>query len=164
MTTIATMCYHHARGAILAHFTPRGLCRLTLPVDPQGAAVWVKGGDSPAANDRFCAALTRYFAGEREDFEGVPIDLDGATAFQRQVWAAAREVAWGRTSTYGELAEKLNRKKTSARAVGRALGANPIAIIVPCHRFLAANGDLIGFAAGLQWKRELLELEGSLLS
>lgn len=157
--------YHpHPLGWIRAQFTPTGLSALTLPSTPDGVS---KPGPEPEPTDvtqAFRRALERYFSGAPEAFEAIPLDLSAATDFQREVWAAARAVTWGHTSTYGDLAERLGRTKGSARAVGHALGANPIAVIIPCHRFLAANGDLVNFAAGLHWKRELLRLEGALIS
>lgn len=76
---------------------------------------------------------------------------------------AAREIAWGQTVTYGQLAARLGRGSTSARAVGTALGANPLLIVIPCHRIVAEDGGLVDFAAGVQWKAELLRLEGTAL-
>jgi methylated-DNA-[protein]-cysteine S-methyltransferase len=120
-----------------------------------------------AANDarvwELHAALERYFAGMRESFHNIPLDLNGATAFQREVWLASRGTGWGVTQTYGELAHRLGKNTGAARAVGTALGANPIALIIPCHRFLGKDGALHGYAAGLEWKRELLRVEGVLL-
>src|SRR5690606_25333183 len=109
-------------------------------------------------------ALERYFAGEPASFDGIPLDLTRGTPFQQSVWRAACAVPWGRTAAYGELAECLGRPKSAARAVGAALGANPIHILVPCHRFIAANGALVNFAAGLAWKQRLLEIEGALMT
>ena len=79
--------------------------------------------------------------------------------FQRRVWEALREIPYGGTSSYGALAEKLGCK--SARAVGAAVGRNPISILIPCHRVLGSDGKLTGYAGGLERKRALLELEGA---
>lgn len=161
----ATMQFDHPRGPIYAWFTSAGLSRLELPHAEHGAQrrSVLHSGANDARVRTLNAALERYFSGIREDFNAIPIDFSGATPFQREVWDAARSVPWGTSATYGELAERLHKSKAAARAVGHALGQNPIAIIVPCHRFVGANGALHGFAAGLDWKRELLQLEGVLL-
>ena len=100
--------------------------------------------------------LDRYFAGERP----APSELHLApvgTAFQRAVWAELCEIPYGETITYGELARRLG---TSARAAGSAVGRNPISIIIPCHRILGADGNLTGYAGGVERKRWLLAHEG----
>ena len=90
-----------------------------------------------------------------------PLDLARGSAFQQSVWRKLQQIAAGRTQSYGEVAATLGRPKAT-RAVGTACGANPIPLLVPCHRVLAARGGLGGFTAGLDWKRLLLEREGSL--
>lgn len=101
--------------------------------------------------------LGEYFAGERTEFE---LELDSAegTAFQRRVWAALREIPYGETISYGELARRIGRP-TAVRAVGRANGRNPISIVVPCHRVIGAGGKLTGYGGGLERKQMLLALE-----
>ena len=89
-----------------------------------------------------------------------PLDFAAGTAFQQRVWNALRSIGLRKTTSYGELARGLGRAR-AARAVGRACGANPIPLLVPCHRVLAANGRLGGFSAGLRWKRLLLKREGT---
>lgn len=102
--------------------------------------------------------LDRYFAGKRDGFD-LPVDLALATPFQRSVLAALRAtVDFGTTTTYGALAARLGRPR-AARAVGAALGANPVCVIVPCHRVLGASGQLTGYAGGVEAKRWLLALE-----
>jgi methylated-DNA-[protein]-cysteine S-methyltransferase len=103
--------------------------------------------------------LDEYFSGARKTFELelAPVGSD----FQRRVWAELQRIPYGKTLSYGELAAKLGGG-TVARAVGRANATNPIAIVVPCHRVIGANGDLTGFAGGLAAKRWLLEFEGAL--
>jgi methylated-DNA-[protein]-cysteine S-methyltransferase len=102
------------------------------------------------------AELDEYFAGQRQVFS-VSLDLLG-TPFQLQVWERLRAIAYGSTSTYGELAEGLG-DPDKARAVGLANGRNPVSIIVPCHRVVGADGSLTGFAGGLEVKSHLLQLE-----
>ncbi|MGQ0624232.1 MAG: methylated-DNA--[protein]-cysteine S-methyltransferase [Sporichthyaceae bacterium] len=100
--------------------------------------------------------LAQYFAGERTSFE-LPLRADG-TAFQRQVWAALREIPYGETISYGELARRIG-KPAASRAVGLANGRNPLGIVVPCHRVIGASGKLVGYGGGLDRKAALLALE-----
>lgn len=101
--------------------------------------------------------LQEYFAGERQDFD-LPLSPSG-TDFQLRVWAALRDIPYGRTASYGQIAASLGASAGASRAVGSANGANPIAIVVPCHRVIGADGTLTGYAGGLERKRTLLELE-----
>lgn len=110
--------------------------------------------------------LARYFAGERPDPVELPLDPEG-TAFQLSVWEVLATIPYGETVTYGWVAERVGEsrgKRTSARAVGGAVGANPFGIIIPCHRVIGANGSLTGFGGGLEAKVALLELEGVAMS
>ncbi|MDQ6784308.1 MAG: methylated-DNA--[protein]-cysteine S-methyltransferase [Actinomycetota bacterium] len=100
--------------------------------------------------------LGEYFAGERRDFD-LPLAAVG-TPFQQRVWAALRQVTYGQTVSYGRIAERIDRPGAS-RAVGLANGANPIGIIVPCHRVVGADGSLTGYGGGLERKQFLLDLE-----
>ncbi|SFQ02114.1 methylated-DNA-[protein]-cysteine S-methyltransferase [Amycolatopsis arida] len=100
--------------------------------------------------------LAEYFTGTRREFD-VPMSLTG-TPFQRTVWAALRDIPYGETVSYGELAERIGRP-TAARAVGLANGKNPIGIIVPCHRVMGATGHLTGYGGGLERKQLLLDVE-----
>ncbi|HUA23445.1 MAG TPA: methylated-DNA--[protein]-cysteine S-methyltransferase [Steroidobacteraceae bacterium] len=104
------------------------------------------------------AQLGEYFAGERRRFD-LPLAPRG-TDFQRQVWRALTEIPYGKTVSYGELARRIG-KPSAPRAVGLANGANPLPIIVPCHRVIGADGSLTGFGGGLPIKRRLLALEGA---
>lgn len=161
----ANFVYEHPFGPIYGWFGAAGLRRLVLPVQ-NGSSVRFSLADAwhdDRSAQSLGEALEHYFAGAQEAFDEIPLDLDGATPFRRAVWETARSIRWGRKSSYGELA-RLVGKPDASRAVGQALGANPIPIIVPCHRFLSSNGDLGGFSAGLHWKRELLRLEGALSS
>ena len=108
------------------------------------------------------AAAQRYFAGEPVDFADVPLDLDGQDEFFQRVYAALRRVGWGRTTTYGTLAKELGAGPQAAQDVGQAMAQNPVPLIIPCHRVLAAGGKLGGFSApgGGATKVRMLELEG----
>ena len=100
--------------------------------------------------------LREYFAGDRLTFD-LPLSPAGSP-FQLKVWMALRDIPYGRTTTYGELAAEIGQP-TASRAVGLANGRNPLAVIVPCHRVIGANGTLTGFGGGLERKRWLLEHE-----
>lgn len=110
---------------------------------------------------RATAQLAAYFAGEREDFD-LPLAPEG-TPFQQQVWAELRQIPYGSTASYGEIAARLGRTGHGARAVGVANGRNPIPVIVPCHRVVGASGALTGYGGGMERKRLLLHLEGATL-
>ncbi len=101
--------------------------------------------------------LTEYFAGTRREFD-LPMRLDG-TAFQQRVWRELREIRYGETWSYGQLAKRIGNANAS-RAVGLANGQNPISILVPCHRVIGANGSLTGYGGGLERKSWLLAHEG----
>ena len=104
--------------------------------------------------------LRAYFEGRRQRFT-LPVTPQG-TPFQQRVWRELQEIPWGATTTYREIAERLGQP-AAVRAVGHANGRNPIAIVIPCHRVVGANGDLTGFAGGIETKRRLLQHEGALL-
>jgi methylated-DNA-[protein]-cysteine S-methyltransferase len=117
------------------------------------------GPEGDPASAPFAAAadqLARYFAGRLTRFD-LPLELAG-TPFQRQVWAALRDIPYGQTTTYGELATGLG-KPAASRAVGLANGKNPVSIVVPCHRVIGADGSLTGYGGGIDRKRFLLTLE-----
>lgn len=104
--------------------------------------------------------LREYFAGQRTGFD-LPLRF-GGTAFQRAVWAALLDIPYGETRSYGQIAAAIGRPR-AVRAVGQAIGRNPIGIIVPCHRVIGKNGALTGFAGGLSIKEKLLKGEGVLV-
>jgi O-6-methylguanine DNA methyltransferase len=101
--------------------------------------------------------IAAYFAGERVQFQ-CELDIPQAGDFDRRVWAATREICYGEAETYGSIAERIGRP-LAARAVGQALGRNPVPVLVPCHRVLRKSGELGGFGCGLEWKAKLLDLE-----
>jgi methylated-DNA-[protein]-cysteine S-methyltransferase len=113
----------------------------------------------PHADPAGAATLVRsYFDGQLDALDALPLELNG-TAFQKRVWDALRRVRAGTTSTYADLARAI-AAPTAVRAVGAANGANPIAVIVPCHRIIGTSGSLTGYGGGLDRKRWLLEHEG----
>jgi methylated-DNA-[protein]-cysteine S-methyltransferase len=115
--------------------------------------------DEPFADVR--AQLSEYFAGARTAFD-VPLEMAGSP-FQLDVWRALRDIPYGETTSYGEIAKRVG-PHADPRAVGQANGANPIAVIVPCHRVIGADGSLTGYGGGLERKRFLLDLETGVLS
>lgn len=112
--------------------------------------------DARGVLDAVCRELDAYFAGRLRRFETV-VAPEG-TPFQQRVWRALCDIPYGTTTSYGELAKTIRAEK-AVRAVGAANGANPIAIVIPCHRVIGANGSLTGFGGGLPVKRALLDLE-----
>ncbi len=106
--------------------------------------------------------LKHYFQGQPVEFI-FKLDYNVATVFQREVWSVARTIPYGQTRTYGWVAERLGDPE-SKRAVGQALNANPLPLVVPCHRVAAANGRLGGFSAGPEVKTRLLKMEGAILA
>lgn len=106
--------------------------------------------------------LDRYFNGQKPNADEIPIELCGS-AFSLQVWELLKDIPYGETVTYGDIAKKIAKqngvRKMSAQAVGNAVGCNPISIIIPCHRVLGANGNLTGYAGGVDKKIELLKIE-----
>ncbi|MBC7221227.1 methylated-DNA--[protein]-cysteine S-methyltransferase [Candidatus Bipolaricaulota bacterium] len=115
-------------------------------------------GPPTPLHDRLAAELGEYLAGRRREF-GVPF-LARGTPFQQAVWKELVNIPYGTTITYRELASRLARPR-AARAVGQALAANPLPILIPCHRVLPAGGGVGGFGPGPDWKRRLLALEGA---
>ena len=101
--------------------------------------------------------LGEYFAGERTEFD-LPLASDG-TEFQKKVWSELARIPYGETATYGEIARRLGYEPGISRAVGAANGANPVPILVPCHRVIGADGSLTGYAGGVERKKILLDLE-----
>jgi methylated-DNA-[protein]-cysteine S-methyltransferase len=124
-----------------------------MRIDPR----WERRDDAFADTRR---QLAEYFAGERRAFD-LPLSLDG-NEFELRVWSALRDIDYGETASYGEIAARIGAP-TAARAVGLANGRNPIAVIVPCHRVIGADGSLTGYGGGLERKRLLLDLEAGVL-
>lgn len=135
------------RGSVLTHL------RMVDQTYEPSRAGW---SPNPQAFGEAVEQLAAYFAGERTDFD-FEFHLHGSE-FQRRVWKALLTVPYGETRSYGRIAEQIGAPG-SARAVGLANGHNPIAIVVPCHRVIGANGTLTGYGGGLQRKRALLDLE-----
>ncbi len=150
-------------GAFPAAVSPRGLCRLCFPREDLAMFDgWFQRWFGRAPNwehdpllERAQDALDLYFRGERFD---LPLDLRGSP-FQLSVWNALLAVPRGHTVSYGAIADKMG-KTLGARAVGHAVGSNPVPVFVPCHRVLGSDGRLTGFGGGLPMKLKLLQVEG----
>lgn len=151
-------------GTMTALATARGLAALWFDVADRHPAA---AANAPVAPDHAHIAAARrwldaYWAGDATDGIEVPLDLRG-TLFQRAVWRELQRIPRGHTRSYGEVAARVGGGAV-ARATGAACGANPVGVIVPCHRVVGANGSLTGFAAGLPRKEALLVHEGALLA
>jgi methylated-DNA-[protein]-cysteine S-methyltransferase len=146
--------------------TPTGVVELTIDGDALVGLEFVERSDAPATlpavDDpaRIVDRVQRYFAGDVHALDDVLVRFDRGTPFQRDVWAALRTIPVGETISYAELARRVGRPG-AFRAVGAANGQNPVGVVVPCHRVIAADGTLGGYAGGLDRKRWLLAHEGA---
>ncbi len=151
--------YHDsAIGRLFLSGDDSGLQQLLMDVERHP---WTIGTDWQLAGKQFddvCLQLDEYFAGRRKSFD-LRLAPQG-TVFQQQVWKALQDIPYGQTSYYSRLAEQIGNPK-AVRAVGTANGANPISVIIPCHRVIGRDGSLTGYAGGLQRKAQLLTLEGA---
>jgi methylated-DNA-[protein]-cysteine S-methyltransferase len=153
-----------ALGWLAVAASPTGLVKLVLPKATAEEAVSlldINTGEATESNTRFASLkrqLQDYFLGQPAEFLD-ELDLSAGTPFDQVVWLATRGIPFGCTQSYGWVARQIGKPR-AYRAVGRALSRNPLPVIIPCHRVLAADGSLHGFAGGLELKRELLQLEG----
>ena len=138
-------------GNILIELEDGKLVRLQFTEDPVSEEP-LEGMVADVKNQ-----LEEYFSGKRKVFD-LALELKG-TDFQKSVWEAVNEIPFGQTTTYMKLSQKLGNP-AAIRAVGAAIGANPVLVILPCHRIIGTNGQLTGYAGGLRRKQALLELEG----
>jgi methylated-DNA-[protein]-cysteine S-methyltransferase len=162
--------FETAAGVCGIAWNPAGIVRFQLPGRSAEAAErllrrrlpFAEPGPPAAEVAEAVAAARRYFDGAAIDFSGFRLDLAGEDPFFRRVYDAVRQVAWGRTTTYGAVARELGAGPEAARDVGRAMASNPVPLIIPCHRVLAAGGRVGGFSApgGAATKLRMLALEG----
>lgn len=152
-------------GTIILAATSQGLAGLWfegqrhLPAELATPDTWPTSPDHPVLAETM-QQLKEYFAGARTCFE-VPLDLSGGTAFQQSVWQVLIGIPAGGTASYSDVGRRIGNP-AAVRAVGAAVGRNPVSIIVPCHRVMGADGSLTGYAGGLERKAALLTLEGVL--
>jgi methylated-DNA-[protein]-cysteine S-methyltransferase len=162
--------FETARGFCGIAWSGVGIARLQLPAasaQATGRELLRRLPDaapatSPPRAPATVDAVKRYFEGEPVDFSAVPLDLEGCSELHQLIYAAVRRIGWGHTTTYGTVARELEREPQAARLVGQAMAANPVPLIIPCHRVLAAGGKLGGFSApgGPVSKLAMLALEG----
>lgn len=147
-------------GAMTVAATPRGLSGVWFDDQRHGpdSSAW-RRDPAHALLHAAIQQLGQYFARQRTSFD-LPLDLQAGTPFQQRVWRALLDIAPGATASYGQLSAAIGQP-TAVRALGAAVGRNPISIIVPCHRVLGADGSLTGYAGGLERKTALLQLEGA---
>ena len=162
-TSIVQTRFESPLGSMIIAATHKGLVGLWfdgqrhLPPELAVAGLWPSDPNHPVLRGAR-EQLSEYFAGKRTAFE-LPLDLAYGTAFQQSVWQALLKIPRGGTASYGEVSQRIG-KPAAVRAVGAAIGRNPVSIIVPCHRVLGADGSLTGYAGGLERKIALLRLEG----
>ena len=175
MQTDRTPVHHHvfdtAIGPCGVAWNARGLVGVQLPEANRGATerrlaartASAGAAEPPPRVASVVADIQRYLAGEPVDFSAVAVDLGSLDPFRRKLYETMRSLAWGETTTYGALARQLGSSDwEGAREVGEAMGRNPVPVVIPCHRVLAAGGKLGGFSApgGAKTKAKLLALEG----
>jgi len=154
-------------GWVGLSYTDRGLTALTFPKQDRARALFelkqrAKGTLRPgkAHGKKLREKLEVYFAGQPVSFDD-HVDVERATPFQREVWKALQAIPYGELRSYKEVAKAIGRPRAT-RAVGRAVGSNPVPILIPCHRVICHDGSLGGFSSGIGWKKRLLSLEGAL--
>ncbi|HSH90750.1 MAG TPA: methylated-DNA--[protein]-cysteine S-methyltransferase [Ramlibacter sp.] len=158
--TIVQARYESPLGPMIVAATARGLAGAWFEGQrhmPDNAG-WPHDPSHPLIR-KAIAQLGEYFAGKRSTFD-IALDLEAGTEFQRSVWRALMAIPRGDTTSYGLLSQRIGRP-AAVRAVGAAVGRNPVSVVVPCHRVLGADGSLTGYAGGLERKSALLKLEGA---
>lgn len=158
-TSIVQARYQSPLGAMIVAATARGLAGVWFEGQRHmpDRSSWPLQPEHPVLR-RAQAQLSEYFSGTRSSFD-LPLDLQGGTAFQRSVWDALLAIPRGDTTSYLMLSRRIGQP-AAVRAVGAAVGRNPVSIVVPCHRVIGADGSLTGYAGGLERKTALLRLEG----
>ena len=170
MRTMHYFIFETASGFCSIAWNDTGITRFGLPAKSAKAAERMMLRRAPGVQPAMptpmvgeaVAAVRRYFQGNETDFSQLKLDLNGQDEFFKRVYAAARRIQWGQTTTYGYLAKELGGGPETARDVGHAMARNPIPLIIPCHRVLAAGGKIGGFSApgGAAAKIRMLGLEG----
>ena len=152
-------------GKMFLAASDRGICRLDFVLPGRNFKSWLERhypGEPIRTDGRDLRGavkkLQEYFRGKQRRLN-LRVDLRG-TAFERRVWQALLRIPRGKTTTYGAVAARLRRPR-AVRAVGRAIGLNPVAVVVPCHRVIGSDGSLVGYASGLKRKSKLLAIEGA---
>lgn len=164
MESIYWTSFSHKEWTIFMAASEKGLC--FVGTSKEAVVAWCQKHykelvlvENPEKMDEFKKQYEEYFTGKRVAFN-IPMDLQG-TPFQKQVWRELLQIPFGNTTCYSEIANRINNPK-AIRAVGGAIGANPLLIAIPCHRIIGKDGRLTGFSAGIPLKRVLLQLENVL--
>ena len=170
MTEPEYTTFETKNGFVGLAWNQQGICGLRLPASSQESAEaailrrlpQARRSSPQPAMARLISDIQRYFEGEKIDFSSVPVDLGSQEPFFSRVYAEVRKLGWGETTTYGAVAKVLGAQPQAAQSVGQAMASNPVPLIVPCHRVLAAGGKLGGFSApgGSSSKAKMLEIEG----
>jgi methylated-DNA-[protein]-cysteine S-methyltransferase len=168
MSTLYWSSFQSPLGLILIASSESGVCAVNLPAKTKNSFFdWLRKNfpgyeleESASKNEQIMGELAQYFRGRPVRFRS-KLDPRG-TEFQRQVWSELRTIPYGSVITYKELAKRVGRPE-GYQAVGRANAANPLPIVIPCHRVVGSEGDLVGYGAGIQTKEYLLRLEGTLI-
>ena len=170
MTEPEYTTFETKNGFVGLAWNQQGVCGLRLPASSQESAEaailrrlpQAQRSSPQPAMARLISDIQRYFEGEKIDFSSVPVDLGSQEPFFSRVYAEVRKLGWGETTTYGAVAKVLGAQPQAAQSVGQAMASNPVPLIVPCHRVLAAGGKLGGFSApgGSSSKAKMLEIEG----
>jgi methylated-DNA-[protein]-cysteine S-methyltransferase len=170
MSNLRYLIFETTSGFCGFAWSDAGITRFLLPAKSAEDAERMMRRRAPGAEpglptpmvDEAVAAVRRYFEGNDAEFAQLKLDLDGQDEFFQRVYVAARRIKWGQTTTYGAIARELGGGPQTARDVGQAMAGNPIPLIIPCHRVLAAGGKLGGFSApgGAATKIRMLGLEG----
>jgi len=170
MTSASGYClFDTAIGACGISWNARGITQVQIADKDRAtteAHIRKRSGAEPATPPQqvsdVIALVQRYLGGERVDFSNVTVDIDNVGEFRRKLYEALRTISYGKTTTYGGLGKMIGGEATDAREIGQAMGRNPVPIIIPCHRVLAAGNRIGGFSApgGISTKEKLLALEG----
>ncbi|MGE6376111.1 methylated-DNA--[protein]-cysteine S-methyltransferase [Peribacillus muralis] len=164
MHTVDWSVLQYENGPLYIAKTENGLCYVGTPgQSDQDLLAWIqkrfpkaKLAENPEALKPYIQELQEYFKGARQTFS-FPADVNG-TPFQQEIWTALKQIPYGTTCSYSDIAELIQRP-TAVRAVGTAIGANPVLITVPCHRVIGKNGAITGYRGGTEMKQYLLQLE-----
>jgi len=159
MSKLISQPIETASGVFVAHYSEAGLAALDFPKSRPAERSESKVSATIRAWHSTTTRAVKAVVGGKAATELPPLDLSSGTAFQRSVWEELLWIPAGETRSYAEIARAI-RKPKAVRAVGGACGANPIPLLIPCHRVLAAHGKIGGFSGGLAWKHKLLKSEG----
>jgi methylated-DNA-[protein]-cysteine S-methyltransferase len=145
-------------GPFRVQYSPRGISRINFPGHGGPRSIVAAKLPPPLFIRKLSRQLQQYAEGKAVHWD-IPLDLSAGTIFQQSVWRTLKTIPRGETRSYGWVAKQIGKPKSS-RAVGMACGANPIPVVIPCHRVIASDGSIGGFGGGLPMKRRLLQIEG----